>query len=157
MGVVPQPIQDVFIVIERNREINVLDWLLTFRLESSLIWPAKWSNIKILYLLTRYLPIIDVFIVMYHQFDPSLSVTACKATYESACWLAIFGIALAEIILTVRTWAVWRRTLRITIALTAMFLTILTSTIVVVSFQLRGSQRRFCWMIKRVPTQRHLV
>ncbi|KAJ3570795.1 hypothetical protein NP233_g4168 [Leucocoprinus birnbaumii] len=142
MEVSLQAIQDLFTAIERSREINVLDWLLTFQLETSLIWPAKWNNAKVLYLLTRYLPIIDVFLVMYHQFGLSLSAAMCEATYEAACWLVIVGMVCAEIILTIRTWAIWRRDMRIAIALPALFMMMLTSIIVVMTFHLQRSQNQ---------------
>lgn len=40
--------------------IQVYDYMLTFEDERTFIWPSKWSIPKTLFLMTRYLPFIDL-------------------------------------------------------------------------------------------------
>ncbi|KXN91750.1 hypothetical protein AN958_04752 [Leucoagaricus sp. SymC.cos] len=40
--------------------VKILDWLLSLNLEVSLIWESRWNVLKVLYLLARYLPFVDV-------------------------------------------------------------------------------------------------
>ncbi|KAF8987009.1 hypothetical protein BDQ17DRAFT_1258996, partial [Cyathus striatus] len=42
----------------------VYDYLLTFDLEVNFIWNALWSTLKVLYMLTQYLPFLDTMIAM---------------------------------------------------------------------------------------------
>ncbi|KAK7682860.1 hypothetical protein QCA50_014246 [Cerrena zonata] len=95
----------------------VYDYLLTFNVEKSLIWPSRWNIMKVLFLLTRYLPFVDVTLVLFYQLKTNISVETCRATYFPAGWFIVLGIMVAEIILTIRTWAIWGRSKRIGIIL----------------------------------------
>ncbi|KAJ3572590.1 hypothetical protein NP233_g2982 [Leucocoprinus birnbaumii] len=144
-----QLLQEVIVGVERSRQVNycnvasitimALDWLLTFEMEVSLIWTAKWNTTKILYFLTRYLPFIDTSIVIYHQFGYALPVSVCKTTYQYAAFMFVFGMAFAELILTLRTWAVWEKDRRLTYALPALFAAVWISGFTIIGFYLRST------------------
>ncbi|KAF8996803.1 hypothetical protein BDQ17DRAFT_1363967 [Cyathus striatus] len=53
---------------------------------------------KIVYLITRYLPFVDTTLNLIRHFYPHLSAKA---------WLILAGMAISEVIFTLRTWAVW--------------------------------------------------
>ncbi|KAH8119839.1 hypothetical protein DFH11DRAFT_1556813 [Phellopilus nigrolimitatus] len=89
--------------------ILTYDYLITFNAEKRLIWPSPWSLPKVLFLLTRYLPFIDTSIVLWHQFNPFMTQRDCTLAYMSTGWMILLGILVAEIILLLRTWAVWER------------------------------------------------
>ncbi|KAF9014840.1 hypothetical protein BDZ89DRAFT_962522, partial [Hymenopellis radicata] len=46
----------------------VYDYLLTLDQEVELVWRAKWNVTKILYLATRYLPFVDIVVVLWRKF-----------------------------------------------------------------------------------------
>lgn len=117
-----------------------LDWLLTFEMEVSLVWTAKWNTTKILYFLTRYLPFIDTSVVMYHQFGFALPISVCRTTYQYAAWMFVVGMACAELILTLRTWAVWEKDKRLSYFLPILFCTVWTAGFIIMGFYLRGTQ-----------------
>ncbi|KAF8887425.1 hypothetical protein CPB85DRAFT_1335370 [Mucidula mucida] len=52
----------------------IYEHLLTFDQEIALIWPSKWNVTKILYLLTRYLPMLDAVLVLWRMFLLSYQV-----------------------------------------------------------------------------------
>ncbi|KXN80908.1 hypothetical protein AN958_06855 [Leucoagaricus sp. SymC.cos] len=83
-------------------------------LEVSQIWKSRWNVTKVLYLLARYLPFMDIPVLLYHQFAPSPPLTICNATYK---YQACMSIELVEVVLTVRTWAVWNKDWRLTFGL----------------------------------------
>ncbi|GJE95937.1 hypothetical protein PsYK624_121290 [Phanerochaete sordida] len=89
--------------------LMLYDYLLTFNGELTLIWPSSWSAIKILFLLTRYAPIIDITIVIWQLVKPDMSAHDCSFVYQSTGWLLLSGILIAEIILMLRTWAVFEQ------------------------------------------------
>jgi len=89
--------------------ILIWDYILTFQSEVSLIWPSQWSSMKLLFFLTRYMPIIDTSLILFFQFKPFPTVHECEVTYSIAGWFIVIGIMIAEIILVVRTWAIWGR------------------------------------------------
>ncbi|KAH8102197.1 hypothetical protein BXZ70DRAFT_59617 [Cristinia sonorae] len=89
--------------------VFIYDYLLTLGREIRYIWPAEWSIVKVLYILTRYLAFADVALALYYHLKPRLSVTDCKRLTMSSSWLLVLGIAVAEVILILRTWAVWNR------------------------------------------------
>ncbi|KAF9441196.1 hypothetical protein P691DRAFT_684754 [Macrolepiota fuliginosa MF-IS2] len=86
-------------------DLQVLDWLLTFEMEVSFIWPAPWTKMKVLYLLGRYMPFIDVTLLIFFMFSDGLSVETCGVLYRCVAWMFFCGIAIASLIFTLRTWA----------------------------------------------------
>jgi len=99
----------------------IYDYFLTFTREVTLIWPAQWNLMKVLFLLTRYLPFIDAWILVYNHLQRHPNVETCYQIFKAASWLFYVGTALPEIILTLRTWAVWNRDWRLTIGLPILF------------------------------------
>ncbi|KAF9439847.1 hypothetical protein P691DRAFT_689476 [Macrolepiota fuliginosa MF-IS2] len=51
--------------------LQILDWLLTLRMEVSLIWKAPWTLMKGLYLVNRYMPFVDVTIAVFCETQSS--------------------------------------------------------------------------------------
>ena len=45
--------------------LQVYDYFLTLSREVELIWPSNWNFVKYLFFLTRYLPFLDVSVVLY--------------------------------------------------------------------------------------------
>ncbi|KAF9441300.1 hypothetical protein P691DRAFT_766460 [Macrolepiota fuliginosa MF-IS2] len=87
--------------------LQVLEWLLTFEMEVSFIWPAPWTTMKVLYLLGRYMPFIDVTLAVFFMFSDGLSVETCGVLYQCVAWMFFCGVAIASLIFTLRTWAVF--------------------------------------------------
>ncbi|GJE99945.1 hypothetical protein PsYK624_162210 [Phanerochaete sordida] len=100
----------------------VYDYLLTFEREVRLIWPAKWNITKILFVLTRYPVFADSAMVLYHNVGANLSVEMCRSMYNVTGWMFLWGIGIAELILIIRTWAIWGRDIRIGLGLSAGFI-----------------------------------
>ncbi|KAH8102028.1 hypothetical protein BXZ70DRAFT_47824 [Cristinia sonorae] len=109
----------------------VYDFLLTFHAEVRLIWPSRWNLIKVLFFLTRYLPFIDISLVLFYQTKTNITVETCKKAYYPAGWLIVIGITLAEIILMIRTWAIWGRSRRIAICLGVACVSLLVPVLVI--------------------------
>jgi len=87
--------------------ILIWDYGLTLESEISVMWSSNWSIAKVLFFLTRYLPFVDVVLVVYYQFATFISEHECHWSYNTAGWFIISGIIVAEIILVFRTWALW--------------------------------------------------
>jgi len=100
------------------------DYTLTLDLEVSLIWAAPWSIPKVLFLLTRYLLVINLTAIMYFMFHSGINDKMCLATYQTADWMFVISIGLAETILMIRAWAVWERDRRISIGLSIFFVSV---------------------------------
>ncbi|KAF7367829.1 hypothetical protein MSAN_00847300 [Mycena sanguinolenta] len=102
--------------------ILIFDYCLTFSLEVSLMWPSRWSLPKVLYVLSRYSPFFDIVLVLYYA-SPAVSLAHCAQlnTGTAGEFLAniisvsgfltcfavgnVFGIAVAEAIFVLRTYA----------------------------------------------------
>ncbi|KAH8102222.1 hypothetical protein BXZ70DRAFT_60827 [Cristinia sonorae] len=97
--------------------ILAYDFLLTLDSEVNLMWPSKLSITKLLYFYTRYSAFVDVALMMYYQLEPDISPETCKRLYILSSWLIVVGIILAEVILMLRTWAIWGRGKKIGIVL----------------------------------------
>ncbi|KAF9001478.1 hypothetical protein BDQ17DRAFT_1358258 [Cyathus striatus] len=89
--------------------ILVFDYFLTVELEIKYIWSSKWSIPNAMFLFTRYLPFVDFLVLLYRTFSTGLSIQTCNDAYRVNGVLVLVGIVVAEIILSLRTWAVWGR------------------------------------------------
>jgi len=124
---------EVEIVIFQNLEIVgffdlasatliLYNYVLTLRDEIEYFWGVKWTGVTLLFFATRYLPFIDVGIFLTHQILDSPSPHLCSVLDHINGWSFMIGITVADIILMVRTWAIWNRTPRIAGVLVVIFL-----------------------------------
>ncbi|KAL4260149.1 hypothetical protein AB1N83_008817 [Pleurotus pulmonarius] len=113
-------------VILSSTTVLVYDYILTFDKEVSLIWfyQSTWSWTSILFMLNRYLPFFDTFDSLWHNLMPGITPDACSKAYQAVCWLYILGIGVTEVVLTIRTWAIWRRSRKLAIFLSVFFVVV---------------------------------
>ncbi|THH27213.1 hypothetical protein EUX98_g6975 [Antrodiella citrinella] len=140
--------------------VLVYDYLLTLDYEVNLMWPSRLSIIKLLYFYTRYSAFFDVGMIVYYQMKTDLSAVECKRIYMIASWLVVAGIIVAEVILMVRTWALWERGKRIGIFLVALSTAAIVVASVIEGLYLKtlaftsfpGSETPGCLLIGGNPT-----
>ncbi|KAF9442950.1 hypothetical protein P691DRAFT_779143, partial [Macrolepiota fuliginosa MF-IS2] len=101
--------------------IMIFDWLLTFEMEVSYIWKAPWNVMKILYILSRYTPFVDVTILVFFESGDGLTVETCRKLYLCAAGMYYVGMGIASLIFTLRTWVVWDRDRNFGISLTVFY------------------------------------
>ncbi|KAF8989795.1 hypothetical protein BDQ17DRAFT_1434218 [Cyathus striatus] len=133
----PEQIQAMSTALEHARTVNYLrvttftllafDYLLTFMLEVEFIWKAPWGIGKVLYIPTRFFPFFDMTISMAFQFLPYATAGRCKKLYLASTWIIMVGMASAEAVLTVRTWAVCGSRRWLAIVLSILFVSILSA------------------------------
>ncbi|KLO16879.1 hypothetical protein SCHPADRAFT_197154 [Schizopora paradoxa] len=83
-------------------------FFITFAEEISLVWRQTWSFGKILYLLNRYLPFFDTFLSLHLLLGRNTD-EECLRGFKAVTWLIVIGIIISELILMVRTYALWER------------------------------------------------
>ncbi|KAF9267740.1 hypothetical protein L218DRAFT_995320 [Marasmius fiardii PR-910] len=100
----------------------VYEIIINLHAEIEYIWMRKWTFVTGLYLLQRYLPIFDTLgFVLHHTFGANLSIIQCSSSHKTAGWFIMVGIVLSEILLTLRVWAVWRRSIPVAIGLVMFY------------------------------------
>ncbi|KAF8636827.1 hypothetical protein AX17_003234 [Amanita inopinata Kibby_2008] len=124
--------EEIIILLEHERLVNYMtvasmailafDYLLTLPLEIEYVWKSRFNVVNILYFITRYLPFIDISMVLYQEFRTTLSPEACLRTNKAFGWLYIIGFSVGEIILSLRTWAVCGMDRRLTVAFPIIYL-----------------------------------
>ncbi|KAJ7119415.1 hypothetical protein C8R44DRAFT_788018 [Mycena epipterygia] len=88
--------------------ILVYDLICTIDQEILYVWPQPWSMSTALFLLNRYLPFVDTFLGLSAKFT-RLSPEQCLLRNKAVGWLSVLGIMLSEVILMLRTYAIWER------------------------------------------------
>ncbi|KAF7783287.1 hypothetical protein Agabi119p4_2663 [Agaricus bisporus var. burnettii] len=81
------------------------DWLLTFDSEVKLIWNAQGIKMKILYLLTRYLPLSFFLPYLYYRFGNATS-SECKTLLDGIGSMFVVSAICAALVVAIRTWAI---------------------------------------------------
>jgi len=87
----------------------IYDCACTFVPEVSLIWNAPWNLTKVLYISTKYLPFITFAVILYDH-ESNMTKLECLVSEGYVAWMVNASICIAEVIFTIRTWAVWGRT-----------------------------------------------
>jgi len=85
------------------------DFLITLHLEIQLVWRSAWSYTKILFLLSRYIVAVLGYFVFYNQVFLDVGADGCQWASRVEAWLLAAGLGFSEIVLAIRTWAVWNR------------------------------------------------
>ncbi|KAF9448153.1 hypothetical protein P691DRAFT_775626 [Macrolepiota fuliginosa MF-IS2] len=121
--------------------IMIFDWMLTFNMETSLIWKSKWNTTKVLYLITRYLPFITLPVLLYHEFPGvALSKSACKQLHDYGAYAFVVGACFSEMLLTIRTWAIWGKGRGLTYALFGTFTLMWIAVFILMGFYIKFSK-----------------
>ncbi|KAI0062550.1 hypothetical protein BV25DRAFT_643734 [Artomyces pyxidatus] len=109
--------------------LYVYDWIILFGEEVDLIWQARWTLPKVLFLLSRYTPFLDLALNLVHNFA-DLDPKGCSFTFSIISWSMTIGMAVSEVVMILRVQVLYDRSKKITIFLTTLW-TILTAAGVV--------------------------
>ncbi|XP_006460425.1 hypothetical protein AGABI2DRAFT_142657 [Agaricus bisporus var. bisporus H97] len=97
----------------------IYECLITFDAEVNLVWKSPWNPTKLLFLMNRYIPFLNAVTILLHQFLQVSADSRCKyRAIVSSCFFVV-GCGIADIILALRTWAIWRKSKRVGIFLFA--------------------------------------
>jgi len=124
------------------------DTVVNFTDEVNLIWLQPWSVGKVMYLLTRYCGFFEAFWILWYSFDTNLTPDSCRKVYQIAVWSMTFGIIVCQVVLIIRTYAIWER--RITILL--YLCSIQAVAIIIISFELNQSNQSVIFVPSPSPT-----
>ncbi|KZP12423.1 hypothetical protein FIBSPDRAFT_870201, partial [Athelia psychrophila] len=75
--------------------------------EVEYVWMTPWSFGTVLYLLNRYLPYIETIVV--HLCSTTNSPEACQMGKTVLAWFVVAGSLISQVVLMVRTYAIWGR------------------------------------------------
>ncbi|KAJ3495110.1 hypothetical protein NLJ89_g10680 [Agrocybe chaxingu] len=90
--------------------IFLWDYLLTVGMEVEHIWPGRWTVVKVIFLIQRYVPFLDImWFGMHVSFGSNMSEVTCYRLNDVGKPLALIGLLASEIVLCFRVWAVWNR------------------------------------------------
>ncbi|RDB24276.1 hypothetical protein Hypma_008553 [Hypsizygus marmoreus] len=123
--------------------VLVYDLLCTVDQEITYVWSNVLSIPSLLFLLNRYLPFVDTFLSLYLKFSRN-TPEECLARYTVVTWLIVIGTFLSEIILMLRTYAIWECRRPVLVILCALALIVSISVIVITSLEVKS--------LKYIPT-----
>ncbi|KAF7336354.1 hypothetical protein MVEN_02183900 [Mycena venus] len=120
--------------------ILFFDYFLTLNLEVTLVWPRTWSISKVLFVLSRYLPFVEVPLILYYVFALNPGLTSCRIVNSTIIVARLVGIALAEAILVLRTYALSGRDPRILRIFATVFACGVSTSMITLSIFIHGSK-----------------
>ncbi|KAJ7851081.1 hypothetical protein B0H14DRAFT_3451655 [Mycena olivaceomarginata] len=115
---------------------QVFEYCLTFNLEVSLIWPSRWSLTKILYLLSRSYKLRKA--QPHVDLNPTVSIEYCAQINTAIAAGNVFGIAIAEAIFVLRTYALSGRQRTVLITFGTLYSVFLVATVSMMTIFLRN-------------------
>jgi len=93
-------------VVAASGAILTYDFFCTLDLEVNHVWSRPFSTSTLIFVLNRYSPFIDTFLSLSLKLTVN-SPERCVAGFKVVTWFIAFGIILAEIIMMLRTYAIW--------------------------------------------------
>jgi len=142
---------EVILIVSRSQNVVyfhlsmlallVYDWLILLDREVEDIWRSDWSIAKVLFIVSRYGPFVDIPIMMATHFVPrsGMGYETCSTLYKIIIWSAFLGISISECILLLRTNALYARSKRVMIPLSVIYATTTVVGIVVTWYLLRAA------------------
>ncbi|KAF5349992.1 hypothetical protein D9756_009222 [Leucocoprinus leucothites] len=100
--------------------------------EIATIWTGKWTTLKVLYLLVRYIPFLS-FTDLFMTFSPDYESKFCMAFFQFNMWTSTIGLVMAEACFFLRAYALWGTSRGVAIFLVGLF-----TTMIVVGFTVEG-------------------
>ncbi|KAJ4463351.1 hypothetical protein C8J55DRAFT_610418 [Lentinula edodes] len=119
----------------------VYDYFCTLYQEIELVWRSPFSLASMMFFVNRYLPFFDRIVSVNFNFNASISAEQCLFQAQAISWLMFIGIVISELILTLRTYAVWER--KRSILITLIILTVVFLVPAIVFTELAVSSLRF--------------
>ncbi|KAF8154128.1 hypothetical protein B0H34DRAFT_78510 [Crassisporium funariophilum] len=121
--------------------VLIYDCVCTLRAEISYVWPCPRSIGVLLFYLNRYLPFIEMLFFACLKFVPS-SRESCYHLNTAASWLGTVGMLTSQLIIILRTYALWGRKRSIMFVLISLTLIVFGSIITVMAIQAASLSRR---------------
>lgn len=101
--------------------ILLYDYVLTFGEEVEFIWKQKISVGSILFLFNRYMPMIDLVIAMNSYTNRAIQQDKfCLPWVRIDVWITVLCVGIIDVLLLLRTWALWGRSKTILICLSVL-------------------------------------
>ncbi|KIM37474.1 hypothetical protein M413DRAFT_275052 [Hebeloma cylindrosporum] len=107
----------------------IYDYLCTFDQEVEHVWLRPRSLGTYLFVLNRYLPVANL-ILAYIPLKVYMPASACRHVYITIAWINLTGICVAQIILYLRTIALWARNRWVLWSLVTLYLCTLAPCLV---------------------------
>ncbi|TFK64475.1 hypothetical protein BDN72DRAFT_264353 [Pluteus cervinus] len=116
--------------------IYIYDLFLTLGLEIELLWPSKWCFLKVIYLIQRYLPLVDT--VILGRYELFQNAELCEYFVKASAYLQVIGVMFSEMILVRRAIAVWSNQRKWWIRLYVCFIISFIPFFAIIALFLRG-------------------
>ncbi|KAF9528067.1 hypothetical protein CPB83DRAFT_907212 [Crepidotus variabilis] len=116
------------------------DYSITFGQEVDLVWSRSFTFGTGLFFLTRYLPFIDLAmtISVYTSFSEDITAEDCVRQIRTVTVLQTVGICVAQLILVLRTIAIWERKFTVVVSLGVLYWLAVSCSIYVIVLYLKS-------------------
>ncbi|KAJ3797750.1 hypothetical protein GGU11DRAFT_49750 [Lentinula aff. detonsa] len=113
----------------------VYDYICTLDQEIELLWSSPFGLASMIFLVNRYLPFFDTFLSINMNFNSNISAEQCAIQTRAVSWLMFVGVSHSELILMLRTYALWGRKRSILVLLILLTMGFLIPAIVLTKME----------------------
>ncbi|KLO18488.1 hypothetical protein SCHPADRAFT_936161 [Schizopora paradoxa] len=107
--------------------LMIYDYVVSLSDEINFIWPGEWRLGKTLYVINRYLVFVDPAVTLMYLFGTNTNVQTCNGLASAIVWLAVIGSQISQLILSMRTYAIWGKSLTVLSILLTIHVALLVS------------------------------
>jgi len=134
--------------------VLLYDFLCTLDQEIAYVWSNPRSFSSMLFFINRYVPFIDTFLSLALKFSIKQR-EKCLMYYTIVTWLIILGTIFSEVILMLRTYAIWERNRVMRIFLSFLAALILIPGVILTAIEIHSlnysRKRHGCHLVHASP------
>lgn len=103
--------------------LTFLSWdiVITLDAEIEYIWKSRWNTIRVLYMIARYFSLVTIGTHSIILFHPTISLSSCNVALRVSVTLTVVGIASTMLLLLLRVWVMWDKSLWVLFPLLALY------------------------------------
>ncbi|KAG2032398.1 hypothetical protein BDR03DRAFT_49083 [Suillus americanus] len=103
------------------------DYICSFHEEWNFLCRSRWTEVKVLYIIARYVPFLLIITDLYLNFSPNKNPKKCKILIGIYLSCGVISLACSECFFVLRTYAFWNSNRIVLVAmLSTLFATIVT-------------------------------
>ncbi|KAG1739548.1 hypothetical protein EDB19DRAFT_2025101, partial [Suillus lakei] len=105
------------------------DYACSLHEEWTILLRSRWTKVKSLYIITRYIPFLLIVTELYQYFAPNENTNKCQIVISIYSCLSIISVASSEFFFMLRTYALWDNNRIVLAAMLSAFFAIAVASV----------------------------
>lgn len=107
------------------------DYACSLHEELTFLLRSRWTMVKGLYIITRYVPFLLLITDLYLYFTPNENLAKCQTVIRIYSCLGVISVACSELFFVLRTYALWKNNRIVLTAILSAFFAVAVASVII--------------------------